>query len=132
MKLKVLCVHGVGHHPTGGAWEGEWRDAIAAALRSLDGDVEPVIEFVRLDDIFARHPIGPLDVLEAIAKLAGSGLASLFRQPKGIGDNIRWTAGMVVQWVDSSALRRETRQRLDAAMTAFQPDVVCAHSLGSL
>lgn len=71
-------------------------------------------------------------MLEAIAKLATSGVTSLFRQPKGIGDQIRWTAGMVVQWVENETLRIETRQKLEAKLADFKPDIVCAHSLGSL
>lgn len=132
MELRILCVHGVGNHPTGGPWEGEWKDAILESLRRLDGDVAPVIEFVYLDDIFAKYSISPRDVLEAIAKLAISGVTSPFRQPKGIGDQIRWTAGMIVQWVENHKLRDETRQRLETKMAAFKPDIVCAHSLGSL
>ena len=132
MGLRILCVHGVGNHPTGGPWEGEWKDAIVDSLRTLDGSIEPSIDFVYFDDIYARHAITPLQVLEALGKFAQSGVTSILRQPKSIGDQIRWTAGMVVQWVENETLRNQTRQRLEAKITEFQPDVVCAHSLGSL
>ena len=132
MELRILCVHGVGNHPIGGLWEDEWKDAIVESLRMLGADVAPVVEFVYLDDIFAKHPIDAVDVLEAIAKLAKSGVTSLFRQPKGIGDQVRSTAGMVVQWVENETLRNETRERLEATISDFKPDIVCAHSLGSL
>lgn len=132
MELRILCVHGVGSHPAGGAWEGEWQTAILESLGYLDKDIVAKIEFVYLDDIFAQYPITPLDVLEAIAKLAKSGVASLFRQPKGLGSQIRWTAGMVVQWVENEALRSKTRLQLETKMRAFNPHIVCAHSLGSL
>jgi hypothetical protein len=39
---------------------------------------------------------------------------------------------MVVQWVDDDTLRRQTRKRLETDVDAFEPDVVLAHSLGSL
>lgn len=132
MELKILCVHGVGNHPTGGPWEGEWESAIVESLRMLDGTVAPRVDFVYLDDIFEKHPIDALDVLEAIAKLSKSGITELFRQPKGIGDQVRWTAGMVVQWVENQTLRNQTRQRLEEKLKAFKPDIICAHSLGSL
>lgn len=132
MEIRILCVHGVGSHPTGGPWEGEWKNSIVDSLLELDGKVAPVIEFVYLDDIFERYPITALDVLEAFAKLAKSGATSIFRQPKGIGDQLRWTAGMVVQWVENHKLRDETRQRLETRLAEFKPDIVCAHSLGSL
>lgn len=132
MDLRILCVHGVGSHPAGAAWEGEWKSAIVDSLALLDKEIVPVIEFVYLDDIFMQYRITPLDVLEAIAKLAKSGVTSLFRQPKGLGDQIRWTAGMVVQWVENEALRSKTRTRLETKIGEFKPHIVCAHSLGSL
>lgn len=132
MELKILCVHGVGNHPNGGPWEGKWQESIVESLKQLDDKVNPVIGFVYLDEIFDKYPIDARDVLEAIAKLAKSGATSIFRQPKDIGGQVRWTAGMVVKWVENDTLREETRQRLEARMEEFKPDIVCAHSLGSL
>lgn len=132
MNLKVLCVHGVGQHPTGGPWEGEWKRAIDEAFARLDPDVVPQVEFVYLDDIFAKYEITPLEVAQAIVKLAASGVGALFRRPKGLGDEVRWTAGMVVQWVEHQALRDATRKRFEARMREFRPQIVVAHSLGSL
>ena len=132
MELRVLCVHGVGNHPTGGPREGRWKASIEQALQTIDGEVVPLVEFVHLDDIFARHPIGFLDVLEAFAKLAKSATASLFRSPKSVGDQLRWTAGMVVQWVDNETLRRQTRDELTRRIGEFEPDLIIGHSLGSL
>ena len=132
MILKILCVHGVGRHPTGGAWEGEWKRSIEEPIARLDPDVQVQVEFVHLDDIFDQFKIGPLDVIEAIGKLGASGVSSLFRSPRGLGDQVRWTAGMVVQWVENDKLRRLTRERLAQRIAAVQPQLVVAHSLGSL
>jgi hypothetical protein len=132
MELKILCVHGVGRHPHGGPWEGAWRESIQRPLAQLDPSVVPVIEFVYLDDIFDQFEISPLDVLEALVKLGTSALVSPFRQPKSLGDSIRWTAGMVVQWVENDKLRRLTRERVAQDIRRFDPHMVVAHSLGSL
>ncbi len=132
MDLKILCVHGAGRHPTGGPWEGEWYAAIDESLKELDGNVNPIIEFVYFDDVFDKHPINIKDVLDAIAKLTKSGVTSLFRQPKGIGDQIRWTAGMVLKWIENETLRDDARKVVEEKIKAFKPDIVCAHSLGSL
>ena len=132
MDLRILCVHGAGRHPTGGPWEGEWLASIRDSLKELDGNVNPIIEFVYLDTVFDKHPMNLKDVLEAIAKLAKVGTASLFRQPKGFGDQIRWTAGMVLKWVENESLRAEARQVVEKKINEFNPDIVCAHSLGSL
>jgi hypothetical protein len=130
--IRILCVHGVGRHPTGGPWEGEWKRSIEKPLQTLDHEAQADIQFVYLDDIFDAFRITPLDVLEAIGKLGASAATSLFRQPRGLGDDIRWTAGMVVQWVENDKLRRLTRQRLAQRLQEVQPDIVVAHSLGSL
>ena len=132
MELKILCVHGVGNHPMGGPWEGEWRRSIEEPLKEIDPAVVPVIEFVHLDEAFNRYKITPIDVIQALGKLAKSGAMSLFRQPKGLGDQIRWTAGMVVQWVENEKLRQETRDIFEKRVKAFQPHIVIGHSLGSL
>lgn len=132
MELRVLCVHGMGSHPMGGSWEGRWKASIEQALRRIDGEVVPRVEFVHLDDLFAAHDIGYFDVLEAIAKLAGSAAASLLRTPRSVGDQLRWTAGMVVQWVADEALRCQTREALAREVNRFEPDVIVGHSLGSL
>ena len=78
-------------------------------------------------------------MIEAFVKLAASGLfygiADLFRSRRGFGDmleDVRWTAGMVAQWVALDRLRTQLRSRLAAKIRAFQPDVIAAHSLGSL
>ncbi|VWX58319.1 Caspase family protein [Burkholderiales bacterium 8X] len=130
--LRILCVHGVGRHPTGGPWEGEWQKSIAEPLQSLDAEVQPEIEFVYMDDIFDQFKISALDVLEAIGKLGWSGATSIFRRPKALGDDIRWSAGMVVQWVENDKLRRLTRDRVTARIKQFDPHLIIAHSLGTL
>lgn len=131
-KLKILCVHGISGHPTGGAWEGVWKAAIEAPLASLDPEVIPVIEFVYLDAIFDKYPLTPAGVLEALWKLGKSGLMAPLRQPRNLVDDVRWTAGMVVQWVENERLRRETRALLARRIGELSPDIVIGHSLGSL
>ena len=132
MELRILCVHGIGQHPSGGSWEGAWRNSITEPIQRIDGDVVPLVEFVYLDDIFAKYPISAADVAEAIWKLAKSGAGAPFRQARGIGDQIRWTAGMVVQWVENSQLRVESRKALETRLAEFDAAIVVGHSLGSL
>jgi hypothetical protein len=101
------------------------------------------IEFVAYDDLFAAESISAGDIAEAILKLSASGvvnatgdfLGGLFGRPRGFGDVtevLRWTAGMVVQWAENDALRAAARQRVLNHVQKFKPDVVLAHSLGSL
>jgi hypothetical protein len=130
--LKVMCVHGVGHHPVGGQWETRWKNAILKSVADIDPDRDAELIFIHYDDIFKKHPITFSGCIEALAKLTVSGASHLFRAPRSISGNLRWTAGMVVQWVENDNLRRETRKRVEAVIAANDPDVICAHSLGSM
>lgn len=130
--MTILCIHGVGRHKPGDKWEAAWRHAILSSIDQVDPDSVPEIVFAYLDDIFKAHPITLLGTLEAIGKLVGSAVTSPFRKSRGIGGKLRWTAGMVVQWVENEKLRKATRERVATAITDHRPDVICAHSLGSL
>ncbi len=130
--MTILCIHGVGRHKPGGKWETAWRKTIGSAIESIDPDAAPEIVFVYLDDIFKSYPITFLGTLEAIGKLAANAITSPFRKSRGIGVKLRWTAGMVVQWVENEKLRRSARELVASAIGGHQPDVICAHSLGSL
>lgn len=139
--LRILCVHGVGQHPPGGAWEREWCDVVAASLARVAPAVRPEFSFVYYDALFEKHAVGFFDTVEALAKLTASGIAAPFRSrglERGLGSSLRWSAGMVVKWVESDRFRRETRELLSGRLARFSdaepvpPDVVLAHSLGSL
>ena len=145
--LKILAVHGVGRHRFGGGWTDRWTRAIEQSLARVNPDVGFEVEFVSYDNIFDTQEITTLGTLEAIGKLAGSGiwhvagdaLGTVFgRHPRrarglrSISDKVRWTAGMVIQWIENEAIRRESRRLLANRIKEYEPDVVCAHSLGSL
>jgi metacaspase-1 len=139
--LRLLCIHGVGQHPVGGAWEREWSDTVRNALARVAPDVEPRFAFVHYDDLFEQYPITFLGTLEALAKLTTSAMSAPFRArglERGLGNSLRWTAGMVVKWVEDEDFRSATRKRLAARLQRFTaddahpPDILLAHSLGSL
>ncbi len=145
--LKVLAVHGVGRHEGGGPWQAAWSEAIQASLARAAPEQQVKIEFVTYDDLFQAEEITTLGTLEAIGKLLGSGIRygigdaiggilgrgrAPARAVRGRSDRLRWTAGMVVQWIENGGLRRKTRERLADAVEETKPDLVCAHSLGSL
>ena len=138
-ELKILCVHGIGHQEADPAFEDTWIDAITSGLVTWRSDRPFRIEFVAYDDLFAADPPSALDVAKAVVKLGASGLfhsiGDLFRRRRGFGDiaeSVRWTAGMVVQWAENNRLRAAARQRVLDHTTQFQPDVILAHSLGTL
>lgn len=137
--LKILCVHGVGDHHTDNSWQGTWIAAILAGLRrwNANATIDPVFELY--DDLFDTADLNAGTVAAALWKLGSSGIwhgiGDIFRRPRGLMDvptELRWTAGMVAQWADDEDLRSEARGRVAAKITAENPSVIAAHSLGSL
>lgn len=140
-RLRILCIHGVGRHQVGGAWEEEWGAEVRSALRDADSTLECELGFLHYDDLFEKYPLTFLGTLEALGKLAVSGITAPFRArgaARGVSSSVRWTAGMVVKWVEDARFRRESRTRVAERLAAFSsqdprpPDVVLAHSLGTL
>lgn len=131
-ELKVLCVHGVGQHPPGGAWEDEWRASIETAVTSVNGDARVAVSFVHHDHIFEQFKLNAIDTAQGLFKLTQSAVTAPFRRSRGSDGRLRWTAGLVVQWVENDRIRERTRQLLSDAITQEQPDIILGHSLGSL
>ncbi len=138
--IRVLAVHGIGHQEARKPqWQPAWEGAIADGIRAWDPAATVEVAFFDYDGVFATEPMDPLVVARAMKELFGGlvrhGIGDLFRGRRGPGDWLgrqRWGAGMVAQWAADARLRRMLRARLAAAMRDFSPDVVCAHSLGSL
>lgn len=136
--LRVLCVHGVGHQEGDPANERTWRKAIEAAWQGVGAGRGLEVEFVAYDGLFGETSLGAEELWGALWKLGRSGvvhgLGDLFgRRARGdFSAALRWTAGMVVQWVENEGLRRRCREALRDHVERFRPDVILAHSLGSL
>jgi hypothetical protein len=136
--LRVLCVHGVNTQDFDTAWQVAWRQAIQAGVGRWNPRRSVETSFLAYNDLFAQAPITPQGLAEALLKLGWSGLAhGITDRPRERGlldlpDVLRWTAGMVAQWAENERLRAALRRRVLEAMRAHTPDVVLAHSLGSL
>lgn len=143
--LKIMLVHGVGDHHTTDAWQGDWERTVRAAIGQWNPAAVLDFSFPIYDGIFEKYKVDPEVIAGAVWKLVGSGVSSeidgllgrfnVFGGSRGLGDvptELRWTAGMVAQWADSAALREEAREYIKAQVAAYQPDVIAAHSLGSL
>lgn len=132
--MRILCVHGLGDHRQS-SWKADWSSAIEQVVGS-DTGVELDFRFLTYDPIFERTDISFAETVGAFWKLARSGLSGPFRQTRGpisnISDRLRWTAGYVVAWVEDEEFQRKTRALVLDTMRDYKPDVVLAHSLGSL
>ncbi|HEX6883869.1 MAG TPA: caspase family protein [Planctomycetota bacterium] len=138
-ELRVLGVHGLGDH-RGKPWKEEWEAAVRAALGPRPG-LGLAFDFLEYDAIFAKVDLSAWEVTKAVGKLVGSGISSLFRgaprgarggAARGIASSLRWTAGYVVAWVEDREFQKKTRAAFLDKVGGFRPDVILAHSLGSL
>lgn len=137
--MKILCIHGIGHAEADANFRLSWTTAIRQAVRDADPAVEPAFDFLAYDEHFDQAGLNTPEVLEAFTRLLTStvvhSVGDLFRRNRGIGEFpelLKWTAGMVAQWVAKDDLRTTLRQLLTAKVQESAPDVICAHSLGSL
>jgi hypothetical protein len=132
--LKILGVHGLGDHRDS-TWRSTWEASVRSAFPA-EGASSLSFSFVTYDDIFEKTKISFGESVKALWKLGKSGAASVVRKERGvvseISDKIRWTAGYVVAWVEDEGFKLATRERILDALKAAAPDVILAHSLGSL
>jgi hypothetical protein len=142
MLYKILSIHGVGHAEEDHDWNQPWRDALNRAFGEQSAaQVSLQFDVLSYDNIFEQFPSNAAEDVEAIAELVSSAAWHAVTDPlqprafepfdafKYVG---RWYAGMVAQWVVSEELRKRLRALLAEKIRDFQPDIVLAHSLGSL
>jgi metacaspase-1 len=137
--LKVLCVHGIGHQESHLDWQSKWDAAIKTGIAQWNPEMAVQCEFVAYDDIFGATAMTPHGTVEGVGRLLLNGfiygIGDLFHRRRGFGEipeRVKWYAGMVTQWAEDEKLRTKCRERLFDAIAATDPDVVCAHSLGTL
>lgn len=143
--LRVLMVHGIGHgdDPAQQAWKEEWQAAFRSSAAGAGYGQSDAIQFdfIKIDDIFDRYPLDTATILRGIALLArdalgpapGFGRKELLQ--RGLGaSSLRWTAGMVLQWIENPELRQALDERLQLTLSSVSGgyQVVCAHSLGAM
>jgi len=133
-KIVILGVHGLGDH-TRSSWRETWEKSVRSAFPTGDA-IELDFRFITYDPIFENTEISGWDTAEAIWKLASSAVTSSFRRNRGVLADIshaaRWTAGYVVAWVENQSFQEKTRKLVLDAIMEHKPNVLLAHSLGSL
>lgn len=131
--LRILGVHGLGDHRMSD-WEEKWSVTLNQAMPATEG-VALDYRFVTYDDIFEQTKLTAWECARAFWKLTTSGFSSLGRQRgtlSDVSDRIQWTAGYVVAWVEDEAFKRKSRKRILDAVRENKPDIILAHSLGTL
>lgn len=137
--IKVWMVHGVGHQDAAEqqAWKARWEQAFSASARQAGCSRAFQFQYADYDAVFQQYPLDAWTIARGLAALAAGALTP--QDDKGLLDGLdqmesvlRWTAGMTLQWVENADLRAALAATLRQQFDAFQPDLVCAHSLGSM
>ncbi len=148
--MNILMIHGVNFNEDANpSLYSFWTTAITNGLRSANYGGPVNTSGALYNDIFDQHSDNILLYGDAAAELLASAAWNVVTVPAQPGpapqaaaapsqpggdflDEMRWTAGMVAQWVVEDALRADCRDRLVQVIQQFQPEVICAHSLGTL
>ena len=133
-KLKILGVHGLGDHRNS-TWKDDWKKTLLAVFPGQT-DVQLEFDFLTYDPVFESVDLSVWETMQAVWKLARSGASNALGRRRGVlgdvSDRVRWTAGYVVAWVEDEAFQRKTRALVLDKLVDYQPDLILAHSLGSL
>ena len=131
--IRVMGIHGLGDHRNT-TWGDDWEKTVRDAFPGQDR-LNLEFSFVTYDPIFEDVDISAWEAAGALWKLTRSGVGSIFRRRGFLGDisdKIRWTAGYVVAWLEDGQFQKQTRALMLDRVAQDKPDIVLAHSLGSL
>jgi hypothetical protein len=142
--MKILAVHGLGHQEAAiASWQPQWIAAFAKAFER-EG-IKPEVRFAKYDELFRDTPMTVGGTASGFGQLlwdeirygVSDAISSLWPfKRRGFGQNVneavKWKVGMVTQFAEDEGLRKRLREHLTNQIAAFQPDVVFAHSLGTL
>lgn len=133
-KLTILGVHGLGDHRQS-TWKEDWAGVIRDVFPMQD-EIELDFKFITYDPLFETVELSAWEQARAVAKLLRSGASSPFQKKRGLFGDVsqwmRWHAGYVVAWVEDQEFQEKTRQLVLDAVREYKPDIMLAHSLGSL
>ena len=148
--MNFLMIHGINfdedHDPN---YYDAWFTAITEGLKSANYTkpivADPKTNSIRYNAIFDKYSDNPEVYAAAVGELlADWAWHSIFgpsprtqylkkpEQPPDDTFSLRWTAGMVAQWIVEEKLRKDCCETVFQAIKRTTPDIIFAHSLGSL
>lgn len=131
---KILCIHGVGNKEASfEKWSLDWTHSIQSNCGFSE---KPEVEFLFFDKLFEdnRKEMG-IQYGKAIFDFVRSWISTSISErekSKGLFDKIAWSAGMPAQFSTQEELRIKLQVLLAEKIAEFKPDVIFAHSLGTL
>ena len=144
-EMRVLAVHGLGHqekNPT--SWQPHWEKTLQDVLQKWNESLGVEVRFAEYDDLFGHTPMTVGGTLGGFGRLlwdevrysVTDRISGLFGRRRAFGEEVgeaaKWKIGMVTQFAEDEKLRERLRETLTKQIKAVEPDVVFAHSLGTL
>ena len=142
--MKVLAVHGLGHQEKNPeSWHPQWRAALTEVIHRWNPGIKVDVDFAVYDDDFGSTRMTVGGTLGGFGRLlwdevrfsVADKFSSLGRK-RGFGENVsetvKWKIGMVTQFAEDEKLRDRVRANLTRQIERSAPDVIFAHSLGTL
>jgi hypothetical protein len=130
--MKILCLHGVNTEENAGApdyWFDVWRTTLSQQLPRLRP--EDCVEFP-YNKYFNAVKGKSSHYFNAVGQAFSSLVKSMFTRSRGPQDVNPGTISMVAKWVGAEGLRQTLRTQLAKQIRDSNPDLIIAHSLGSL
>jgi len=143
--MRVLAVHGLGHqekNPT--SWQPLWEKTLQDVLRKWNESLGVEVRFAEYDDLFGDTPMTVGGTVGGFGRLlwdevrysVTDRISGLFGRRRAFGEEVgeaaKWKIGMVTQFAEDEKLRERLRESLTEQIKAVEPNVVFAHSLGTL
>ncbi|WP_284460016.1 hypothetical protein [Chryseobacterium sp.] len=129
---RILCIHGIGGKDAqmnnNQGWVRDWRQALKGHLQLND----QAVQFMPFDSFFKPYNANAGDYIEFLAE-SFLGLLRWRRNQKNFfKDWMDNYPDMVVEFLKEPKLRQDLRKELRKYLVDINPDVIYAHSLGSL
>jgi hypothetical protein len=141
--MKILTVHGLGHQEKSPDWQPAWENALREVLTRWNPDLAVEVAHVKYDDYFGDTPMTVGGTADGFGRLLWNEVkysvtdtvSSWFRRRafgEEVSETVKWKIGMVTQFADDEKLRQRLREHLTEQINQEEPDVIFAHSLGTL
>jgi hypothetical protein len=130
-ETKILCIHGIGGQDKKISIQKRWKDEISKHLKSTNKDA---IYFMRFDKCFTMQNANIKDYVILfydifLKKIEKKKTDQKLFQIKEWFDNY---PDMVVEFLQDKGVRKVLRNKLKDCIIEHQPDIIYAHSLGTL
>lgn len=130
---RILCIHGIGGKDATindiPGWAENWRTGLTLHLQITDREN---IKFMKFDSYFDHQDAGVVEYAKFIGKTFLDFLIKRRQKKMNIKDWMDDYPDMVVEYLQDEKLKSILWKELREHISVHKPDIIYAHSLGSL